>query len=235
MNYDDNNGYVTLLKMICKKLKAYTGIETLNYAFSTQDEMNQVLEQLLCSAPEEERKVIRMYCGIDDDVMNMRAVADVLGLSRGQVFRSIENFINRACCVPYCQMLVDIKVEDCALEQSGLSGRALNCLYRARIKTMVELIDIVENNPTLLQNLRNCGEESRKEIIAKVYSLRGYKAPSYKKITIELTSDEMAECRVAVQTLVMGDIDKVLDMAGYDMGQALRTCIEVTKRIVSSQ
>lgn len=235
MDYNNNDGYVTLLEMISSRIKEYTGAKTLDYVFSTRDEMNQTLEQLLCFASEEERKVIWTYCGIDGAAKSMRAVADILGLSRGQVFRSIEKFISRACCIPYCQMLVDIKVEDCALGQSGLSGRALNCLYRAGIKTMAELIDMVENNPDLLQNLRNCGEESRNEIVSKVSFLRGCEVTSCKKLVVELTQDEVATYSAAVQTLAMYDLDKVLDMAGYDMGQALRTCIEVAERIASSQ
>ena len=50
MDMGKKDGYFLLFEMICKKMSGYTGIETLEYAFSSYDEMCRRLEQVISSA-----------------------------------------------------------------------------------------------------------------------------------------------------------------------------------------
>ena len=72
------------------------------------------------------------------------------------------NFMNEGSEVEEVKSL-EIPVED--LE---LSARALNCLVRAEIKTLDDLVNLTEDE---LSNIKNLGKKSLKEILDKLDSL----------------------------------------------------------------
>lgn len=174
MDMVKKDGYFLLFEMICKKVSAYTGIETLEYAFSSYDEMCRRLEQVISSASDDVQRVIRSYYGINSTKKeSLRSAGKMYGLSRDQVNRIINNFINKACCLPLCLKLININLEECALEQLGLSGRAINCLRRSGIQTINALIRMVDENPEAMFRLVKCGEVTRNEIMYKINLFRG--------------------------------------------------------------
>lgn len=60
------------------------------------------------------------------------------------------------------------------IEELELSVRAYNCLKRARINTVRELLEIVQNRPEDLKKIKNLGQKTFEEIIGKLEKL-GYR------------------------------------------------------------
>lgn len=60
------------------------------------------------------------------------------------------------------------------IEELELSVRAYNCLKRARINTVRELLEIVQNRPEDLKKIKNLGQKTYEEILGKLEKL-GYR------------------------------------------------------------
>ena len=63
--------------------------------------------------------------------------------------------------------------EDKLIEELELSVRAYNCLKRARINTLRELLEIINQRPEDLKKIKNLGQKTHEEIVEKVEKL-GY-------------------------------------------------------------
>jgi len=55
-----------------------------------------------------------------------------------------------------------------SIEELELSVRAYNCLKRAHINTVQELINILQNRPEELKKIKNLGQKTYEEIVEKV-------------------------------------------------------------------
>ncbi|MBP8933009.1 MAG: DNA-directed RNA polymerase subunit alpha [Candidatus Atribacteria bacterium] len=72
---------------------------------------------------------------------------------------------------------VDVAVEESELEEDKLieelelSVRAYNCLKRARINTLRELLEIINQHPEDLKKIKNLGQKTYEEIVEKVEKL----------------------------------------------------------------
>jgi DNA-directed RNA polymerase subunit alpha len=58
--------------------------------------------------------------------------------------------------------------EEIPIEDLDLSVRAINCLKRAKINTLRELLDVVRNRPEDLKKIKNLGQKTYEEILEKV-------------------------------------------------------------------
>lgn len=67
------------------------------------------------------------------------------------------------------------------IEELELSVRAYNCLKRARINTVRELLEIVQNRPEDLKKIKNLGQKTYEEIIGKLKKL-GYRIEETKEV-----------------------------------------------------
>lgn len=67
------------------------------------------------------------------------------------------------------------------IEELELSVRAYNCLKRARINTVRELLEIVQNRPEDLKKIKNLGQKTYEEIIGKLEKL-GYRIGETREI-----------------------------------------------------
>ncbi len=63
--------------------------------------------------------------------------------------------------------------DDKLIEELELSVRAYNCLKRARINTLRELLEIINQRPEDLKKIKNLGQKTYEEIVEKVEKL-GY-------------------------------------------------------------
>jgi DNA-directed RNA polymerase subunit alpha len=61
--------------------------------------------------------------------------------------------------------------EDKLIEELELSVRAYNCLKRARINTLRELLEIINQRPEDLKKIKNLGQKTYEEIVEKVEKL----------------------------------------------------------------
>jgi len=61
--------------------------------------------------------------------------------------------------------------EDKLIEELELSVRAYNCLKRARINTLRELLEIINKRPEDLKKIKNLGQKTYEEIVEKVEKL----------------------------------------------------------------
>lgn len=61
--------------------------------------------------------------------------------------------------------------EDKLIEELELSVRAYNCLKRARINTLRELLEIINQHPEDLKKIKNLGQKTYEEIVEKVEKL----------------------------------------------------------------
>lgn len=82
-------------------------------------------------------------------------------LRKNLVFEKIENKIEIQLKTKNTGDLKRIQIEDL-----DLSVRSYSCLKRARITTLVELIDVISHGN--LKNIRNLGDKSYQEIIEKI-------------------------------------------------------------------
>lgn len=76
--------------------------------------------------------------------------------------------------------------KEVSVEDLELSVRALNCLKRARIHTIKELVEIIRTRPEDLKKIKNLGQKTYEEIIEKVNRF-GYKLEEKKN---EVVTDE---------------------------------------------
>jgi DNA-directed RNA polymerase subunit alpha len=67
-----------------------------------------------------------------------------------------------------------LEEREMTIEELELSVRAYNCLKRARINTVRELLEIVQNRPEDLKKIKNLGQKTYEEIIGKLERL-GYR------------------------------------------------------------
>jgi len=58
--------------------------------------------------------------------------------------------------------------EEVPIEDIDLSVRAINCLKRAKINTLRELLEVVRNRPEDLKKIKNLGQKTYEEILEKV-------------------------------------------------------------------
>ncbi|MCX6090880.1 MAG: hypothetical protein NTX88_11035 [Candidatus Atribacteria bacterium] len=63
--------------------------------------------------------------------------------------------------------------DDRPIEELELSVRAYNCLKRARVNTLKELLEIINQRPEDLKKIKNLGQKTYEEIVEKVEKL-GY-------------------------------------------------------------
>ena len=75
---------------------------------------------------------------------------------------------------------------DISVEDLELSVRALNCLKRARINTVKELVEIIRTRPEDLKKIKNLGQKTYEEILEKVNRF-GYRLEEKKN---EVVTDE---------------------------------------------
>ena len=64
--------------------------------------------------------------------------------------------------------IADINVDD-----MGLSVRSYNCIKRAGINTLAELLDVIDNRPEFFLKIRNFGRRSILEVFEKIFALTG--------------------------------------------------------------
>lgn len=61
-----------------------------------------------------------------------------------------------------------VNIPDMTIEELDLSARTYNCLKRAYLNTLKEVVDCLENNPDYFFKIRNLGATASAEIIRKV-------------------------------------------------------------------
>ena len=69
----------------------------------------------------------------------------------------------------------DAFVNSAPIEEMDLSGRSFNCLRRANIRTVLDLIAYCENdgNELKLLRVRNLGRKSLREVLERLYQMTG--------------------------------------------------------------
>ncbi len=82
--------------------------------------------------------------------------------------------------------------KEISVEDLELSVRALNCLKRARITTVRELVEIIRKRPEDLKKIKNLGQKTYEEILEKVsrfgYDLRDSKGEGISSPTMPMDS-----------------------------------------------
>ncbi len=82
--------------------------------------------------------------------------------------------------------MVSGEEREVSVEDLELSVRALNCLKRARINTVRDLVEIIRTRPEDLKKIKNLGQKTYEEILEKVNRF-GYKLEEKKN---EVVTDE---------------------------------------------
>lgn len=156
-----------------------------SFDFSESDRMGDRIERMLKLLDQRERFIIKMYYGLNEKKKchTLKEISVKIDTHHDNV-RKIRNKAlkalrkSSALSILYAQPIRASVIDD--LE---LSSRTQNCLQKEGIRTLDELIYIVENNIGRLENIAYMGKKMRSEIVNKLIEnkLTQQNKLSYKK------------------------------------------------------
>lgn len=178
MAKEDKYGYAGLFRAIEKRyceLSDKGPVSSYLYNFATEEEMQNILEQMIQELELGERNAISRHFRVSNEPIYLsNDIEENPNLTRVTIYTRRRKAIDKLATVPLILMLfnsTEIFRKDQRIEIAGLSTRAYHTAKRAGINTIDELICTANNEPERLEKIRNCGVAVMEELLNKVQEI----------------------------------------------------------------